>query len=96
MSVGAARQALERSGIDARQIDAVVVATVTHLLQTPALATAVAHELGTDQAAAFDISAACAGFCHGIALANDLVRAGSAALRPGHRRRAALRPDRRG
>jgi 3-oxoacyl-[acyl-carrier-protein] synthase III len=51
---------------------------VTHLLQTPAVATAIAHELGTDQAAAFDISAACAGFCHGIALASDLVRGGSA------------------
>ena len=47
-----------------------IVATVTHLLQTPAIATAIAHELGTDQAAAFDISAACAGFCHGLALAD--------------------------
>ena len=56
----------------------VIVATVTHLLQTPAVATAIAHELGTDQAAAFDISAACAGFCHGVALATDMVRGGSA------------------
>jgi 3-oxoacyl-[acyl-carrier-protein] synthase-3 len=78
MAMGAARQALERSGVDARQIDTVIVATVTHLLQTPAIATAIAHELGTDQAAAFDISAACAGFCHGVALANDLIRGGSA------------------
>lgn len=78
MSVGAARQALERAGVAAAQIDTVVVATVSHMLQTPAVATAIAHELGTDQAAAFDISAACAGFCHGIALANDLVRAGTA------------------
>ena len=78
MSVEASRIALERAGIDARQIDCVVVATVSHLLQTPAVATAIAHELGTDQAAAFDISAACAGFCHGIAMASDFVRAGSA------------------
>ena len=78
MAVGAARQALERSGIDPRQVDCVVVATVSHFLQTPALATAVAHELGTEQAAAYDVSAACAGFCHGIALASDMVRAGSA------------------
>ena len=54
------------------------MATVSHLLQTPAVATAVAHELGTDGAAAFDISAACAGFCYGVALATDMVRAGSA------------------
>jgi 3-oxoacyl-[acyl-carrier-protein] synthase-3 len=78
MSVEASRQALERAGIDARQIDCVIVATVSHMLQTPAIATAIAHELGTDKAAAFDISAACAGFCHGVAMANDFVRAGSA------------------
>ncbi|HSU02049.1 MAG TPA: beta-ketoacyl-ACP synthase III [Nocardioides sp.] len=77
MSVEASRIAIERAGLDAGQIDCVVVATVSHLLQTPAVATAIAHELGTDHAAAFDISAACSGFCHGIALANDLVRAGS-------------------
>jgi 3-oxoacyl-[acyl-carrier-protein] synthase III len=78
MSVAASRQALERSGIDARQIDCVIVATVSHMLQTPAIATAIAYELGTDKAAAFDISAACAGFCHGMALAADMVRSGSA------------------
>lgn len=78
MSVAASRAALERAGVDARQIDCVIVATVTHMFQTPAVATAIAHELGTDQAAAFDISAACAGFCHGVALASDLVRGGSA------------------
>jgi 3-oxoacyl-(acyl-carrier-protein) synthase III len=42
------------------------------------VATAIAHELGTQRAAAFDISAACAGFCHGIALASDMVRGGTA------------------
>ncbi len=77
MSVEASRIAIERAGLDASQIDCVVVATVSHLLQTPAVATAIAHELGI-QAAAFDISAACSGFCHGIALASDIVRAGSA------------------
>ncbi|GAB2860059.1 beta-ketoacyl-ACP synthase III [Nocardioides pacificus] len=78
MSVAASRRALDRAGIDARQIDCVIVATVSHLLQTPAIATAIAHELGTEQAAAFDISAACAGFCHGVALASDMVRGGTA------------------
>jgi 3-oxoacyl-[acyl-carrier-protein] synthase-3 len=78
MSVAAAREAIERAGIAPAQIDCVVVATVTHLLQTPAIATAIAHELGTENAAAFDISAACAGFCHGVSLAADMVRGGSA------------------
>jgi len=78
MSVAASRQALERAGIDAAQIDCVIVATISHMLQTPAIATAIAHELGTDKAPAFDISAACAGFCHGVALGSDMIRAGSA------------------
>jgi 3-oxoacyl-[acyl-carrier-protein] synthase-3 len=78
MSVAAARDALVAAGLEPQQVDCVVVATVSHLSQTPALATAVAHALGTERAAAFDISAACAGFCHGVALASDMVRAGSA------------------
>jgi 3-oxoacyl-[acyl-carrier-protein] synthase-3 len=78
MSVGASRKALEHAGIDASQIDGVIVATVSHMLQTPSAATAIAHELGTDRPVAFDISAACAGFCHGVALASDMIRGGSA------------------
>jgi 3-oxoacyl-(acyl-carrier-protein) synthase III len=77
MSVDAARDALDQAGIQPGQLDTVIVATDSHLLQTPSAATAVAHVLGTN-GAAFDVSAACAGFCHGLALASDLVRAGSA------------------
>lgn len=78
MSVGACREALDRAGIDASQVDAVIVATVSHLMQTPAIAPAIAHELGCNQPVAFDISAACAGFCHGVTLAADMIRGGSA------------------
>jgi len=78
MSAAAAREAIERADIAPAQLDCVVVATVSHLLQTPAVAAAIAHELGTENAAAFDISAACAGFCHGVSLAADMVRGGSA------------------
>jgi 3-oxoacyl-[acyl-carrier-protein] synthase-3 len=78
MSVAASKKAIEHAGIDVAQVDAIVVATVSHMFQTPAVATAIAHELGADRPAAFDISAACAGFCHGIALASDMVRGGSA------------------
>lgn len=78
MSLAASRGALEHAGLAPEQVDAVIVATVSHMLQTPAVATAIAHQLGTNQAAAFDISAACAGFCHGLSLASDMVRGGSA------------------
>ena len=76
MSVAAARRALERAGIEPGQIDAVIVATVTHLHQTPAVATTIATELGAQGAAAFDVSAACAGFCYGTAMADSFVRSG--------------------
>ena len=78
MSVAASRKALASAGVEAAQIDCVIVATVSHMLQTPAIATAIGYELGTDKAPAFDISAACAGFCHGVALGSDMIRGGSA------------------
>ncbi len=78
MSVAAAREALAHAGIEAGQVDGVIVATVSHMMQTPAIAPAIAHELGCGQPVAFDISAACAGFCHGVGLAADMVRGGSA------------------
>ncbi len=78
MSLGAAGKALAAAGVDAEQIGLVIISTVTHLAQTPSLAAMVASELGALHAAAFDISAACAGFCHGLALAQDAVRGGSA------------------
>ncbi|HET6628096.1 MAG TPA: beta-ketoacyl-ACP synthase III [Nocardioidaceae bacterium] len=78
MSVAASRKALDRAGIEPAQVDCVIVATVSHMLQTPAIATAIAYELGTDKSPAFDISAACAGFCHGLALGSDMIRGGSA------------------
>ncbi|HWJ52999.1 MAG TPA: beta-ketoacyl-ACP synthase III, partial [Propionibacteriaceae bacterium] len=77
MSVAAARKALERSGIEPGQIDTVIVSTVTHLHQTPAISTAIAAELGATGAAAFDISAACAGFCYATAMADSFVRSGT-------------------
>ena len=78
MAEAASRVALERAGITGGDVDAVLVATVTHPYQTPSSAALLAHRLGTPGAAALDISAACAGFAHGVALANDMIRGGSA------------------
>jgi 3-oxoacyl-[acyl-carrier-protein] synthase III len=77
MSVAAAGKALDRAGIEAGQIDTVIVSTVTHLYQTPAVATTIASELGAKSAAAFDISAACAGFCYATAMADSFIRTGA-------------------
>ena len=78
MAVSSANAALADSGIEAGDLDVVIVATVSHLMQTPAAATMIAHQIGATPAAAFDISVACAGFCYGVALASDMVRAGTA------------------
>ena len=78
MSVAAGGKALASAGVRADEVGCVIVATVSHLLQTPSVAAAIAEELGTRPAAAFDVSAACAGFCYGVALGSDMVRGGSA------------------
>ncbi|MFE9094138.1 ketoacyl-ACP synthase III [Streptomyces sp. NPDC007264] len=78
MSVEAAGKAIADAGIPAERIGAVVVSTVSHFSQTPAIATEIADKLGTDRAAAFDISAGCAGFGYGLTLAKGMVVEGSA------------------
>ncbi len=78
MGAAAATEALDRCGLAADEIDCVIVATITHLHQTPAIATRIAAAVGAKQAAAFDISAACAGFCYATALADSMIRTGTA------------------
>lgn len=73
----AARAAIADSGIAAEDIDTVILSTITHPHMTPGGAPVLADRLGIP-AAAFDISAACAGYCYGIGQADALVRAGNA------------------
>ncbi len=77
MAVVAAGKAIAQAGITPEQVGTILLATVTHPLQTPSAAAAVADRLGATDAAATDLSAACAGFCYGVALANDIVRGGN-------------------
>lgn len=78
LAVDAGRRALEKAGIQASELDAVIVATVSHFKQTPALAVYVARELGAQTPAAFDVSAACAGFSYLVSLADSMIRTGTA------------------
>ena len=55
-----------------------IVSTVTHPYATPSAAASLADRIGATPAPAFDISAACAGYCYGIAQADALVRSGAA------------------
>lgn len=78
MAVSASRQAISRAGIEPSEIGAVIFSTISHPYQTPSAATQLTELIGASPAPAFDISAACAGYCYGIAQADSLVRSGVA------------------
>lgn len=76
MSIEAGAEAIKKAGISPDQIDLVIVSTISFPYATPSAATLIAAELGIPNAAAYDISAACAGYCYGIAQADAMIRAG--------------------
>ena len=78
MAVEAGGKALARSGLSSAEIDLVVVATCSAESPMPAHAPTVADRLGIVAPGAFDLNAACAGFCYALGTADGLVRAGSA------------------
>ncbi|MFT4041613.1 MAG: beta-ketoacyl-ACP synthase III [Gordonia sp. (in: high G+C Gram-positive bacteria)] len=78
MAVAAGRTAIANALLSGADIDAVILATNTHLLMTPAGATKVATELGANGVPAFDVTVGCAGFGYAMSLASDMVRGGSA------------------
>jgi 3-oxoacyl-[acyl-carrier-protein] synthase-3 len=78
MAVEASKEAIASAGISPQEIGAVIFSTITHPYQTPSAATLLAELIGANPAPAFDISAACAGYCYGIAQADALVRSGVA------------------
>ena len=78
LAVVASKEAIQKAGIDPKEIGAVVFNTITHPYMTPSAATLLAELVGANPAPAYDISAACAGYCYGIAQADALVRSGVA------------------
>jgi 3-oxoacyl-[acyl-carrier-protein] synthase III len=78
MAVDAGAKALADAGLAPSDIDAVLVATCTMPSYIPNAAGQTADRIGVRAAAAFDINAACAGFCYGLGVASDMIRAGSA------------------
>lgn len=75
-AVRAARQAIERARIDPAEIDTLICATVTPDQILPSTACLIQAELGANNAAAFDLVAACSGFLYGLTMANGLIRTG--------------------
>ncbi|KXV20269.1 beta-ketoacyl-ACP synthase III, partial [Gluconobacter japonicus] len=78
MAAEAARQALEQAGVNAEEVDAILVATSTPDQVFPAVATQVQALLGITKGFGFDISAACSGFVYALASANSFIQSGLA------------------
>jgi 3-oxoacyl-[acyl-carrier-protein] synthase-3 len=78
LATDAAREAIEKSGVAAADIDLVIIATISNSRQTPSMAAVVADRVGSNPAAAYDTNAACAGFSYAVTQADALIRTGAA------------------
>jgi len=77
LALAASRKALERAGIAPREIDLIIVATVTPDFPFPATACLVQDRLGAANAGAFDLQAGCTGFIYALAVAHQFVSTGA-------------------
>jgi 3-oxoacyl-[acyl-carrier-protein] synthase-3 len=78
MAVEAGSKAIASAGLSPADVDQVIIATCTMPGPIPNAAAQVADQIGIKAPGAFDLNAACAGFCYALNTASDLVRGGSA------------------
>ncbi|MBS0504474.1 MAG: ketoacyl-ACP synthase III [Proteobacteria bacterium] len=78
LATDAARNALGVAGLDAQDIDLIIVATATPDQTFPSSATKVQAALGINDCVAFDVAAVCSGFLYALSVAESMIRAGSA------------------
>jgi 3-oxoacyl-[acyl-carrier-protein] synthase-3 len=78
LAVEASKQAIEASGIDAKKIDLIIVATTTPDKTFPSTACIVQTKLGLSLCPAFDIQAVCSGFIYALSVADNFIKVGSA------------------
>ena len=74
----AAVRALEAAGVEASELDLIVLGTTTPDLIFPSTACLLQHRLGANGCAAFDVNAACSGFVYALSVADNFIRSGSA------------------
>ena len=77
LALEASRRALEAAGVEASDLDLIVVATSTPDFIFPSTACLLQAKLGVKGSAAFDIQAVCSGFVYGLATADNFIRAGT-------------------
>jgi len=78
LALMASRQALEAAGIDANDIDLIIVGTSTPDMVFPSTACILQSKLGIKGGPAFDVQAVCSGFIYALTLADSLIRSGTA------------------
>ena len=78
MAVAAARSALAMAGLEAADLDMIIVATISADMPMPSCAVTIQAKLGAKRAFAFDVSAACAGSLYGLTIADQFIRNGNA------------------
>jgi 3-oxoacyl-[acyl-carrier-protein] synthase III len=78
LALHAARHALEAAGIQASDIDLIIVATSTPDMVFPSTACLLQRKLGIHGCAAFDVQAVCSGFVYGLTVADSMIRTGAA------------------
>jgi 3-oxoacyl-[acyl-carrier-protein] synthase-3 len=78
LALPAARAALEQAGVEAKDVDLLVCATVTPDMMFPTSSALLADELGAPDAAAYDLLAGCTGFMYALAQAYGMIAAGLA------------------
>lgn len=76
MAAAAGRKALEMAGVKPEEVDLLIVGTISPDMPLPSCAAFVQAKLGLERAAAFDISAACAGSLYGLSIADKFISAG--------------------
>ncbi len=76
MAYGAAKMALQNAGVSPKEVDLIIVATVTPDMSFPATACLVQDKLGASRSAAFDFSVGCSGFVYGLGIGSQFIKTG--------------------
>ena len=77
LCVEASKRALQAAGMEAKDLNLVIVATMSGDMPMPSTASIVQDKLGAINAGAFDLNAACSGFVYGLSVADSFIKSGT-------------------